>query len=212
MALQATFRPIDKWPGNRTASYQRKRSTFKASYSDTLSLLEDELVKIGGKQVVIRAGFEPKDIRNDRWPRSSARPKSDPGVIVSCQSKQGALSFPCDRFDAWEDNLRAIAKSLEALRMVDRYGVTRGNEQYKGFAQLPPAPTSEKKMATSEAADFIARHSTFSAIRIGSDLGIFREAYRQAARKLHPDTGSGSHESFVQLSQAEAVLNGVFNQ
>jgi hypothetical protein len=37
----------------------------------------------------------------------------------------------------WRDNLRAIALGLEALRAVNRYGITRGiGEQYAGFLQL----------------------------------------------------------------------------
>lgn len=208
MALQAIFRPIDKWPNNRTPSHARKRATFRASYNDTLSLLESELEKLRAKHVIIQAGFEPKDIRNDGWPRSSARPKNDPGVIVSFQTGKGPLSFPCDRFDAWEDNLRAIAKSLEALRAVDRYGVTRGEEQYKGFAQLP-APEAAGKMTRTEAAEFLSAHSSFHSNMILTLSGSFREAYRQAARRLHPDVNGGSHDQFVKLGQAEAILNEV---
>lgn len=44
--------------------------------------------------------------------------------------RRGHLSYPCDTFTTLQDNLRVIALALEALRMVDRYGVTRRGEQY----------------------------------------------------------------------------------
>jgi hypothetical protein len=60
-------------------------------------------------------------------------------VILSFDSKHGPLSYPCDRYTQWQDNVRAIALSLEALRSVDRYGVTRRAEQYCGWQRLPGA-------------------------------------------------------------------------
>lgn len=198
--IQVQFRPILIWPGKRTPN--REQSRFKASYPDTLGLLETELEKLHAKQIIIQAGFQLNEIRADGWPKSSARPK-DPGVILNFQSKNGPLSFPCDTFPAWEDNLRAIAKSLEALRMVDRYGVTRGNEQYKGFAQLSEAPV---EMTLDDAAAFVAHHSGNHPNNILTWPHGYRESYKLAARKLHPDAG-GSHDLFVKLGQAQTVLN-----
>lgn len=144
MALQARFVPLGPVSGR---SAGRRRATFRIGYSDRLSLLESELAKLGAKEIVIQAQFEAKDIRNDGWPRSSARPKG-PAVVLSFQSKHGPLSYPCDSYDAWEDNLYAIALALEALRAVDRYGVTKRAEQYKGWAQLPPAKPSGSDFST----------------------------------------------------------------
>lgn len=194
--LKATFRPLEQWPGKPTPSYARKRSTFRASYPDTLALLASEIEKLNGKGIVIQAYFTRGEIRNDGWPRSSARP-SQPGVIVSFHAAKGALSFPCDTFDAWEDNLRAIAKSLEALRQVDRYGVTRSSEQYRGFAQIE-APGAAKSMDKSSAEAFIRAH--------GNGSGTLPDAYRYAARVLHPDMSTGSHEQFVKLQEAKRIL------
>src|SRR5690606_24676973 len=59
-----------------------------------------------------------------------------PGVILSFDSKVGHLSYPCDTFTSWQDNLRAVALALEALRKLDRYGVTKRGEQYRGFLAI----------------------------------------------------------------------------
>jgi hypothetical protein len=42
--LNAKFKPLDIWPGKRTPS--RSDSQFRASYEDTLNLLENELAKL----------------------------------------------------------------------------------------------------------------------------------------------------------------------
>jgi len=207
--LNATFRPLDKWPGERTK--KRKDATFRATYPQTLDLLESELKWIGAHDTVIQVeGLTRDDIRNDGWPRSGnwTNGYGGPGVILSCESSKGPISMPCDRFGDWQDNLRAIAKSLEALRMVDRYGVTRGNEQYRGWAQIA-APTNGK-MSREEAAFFIA--SILSAHQ-ENVLAQPASYIRQAQQKYHPDrVGTESeklarHEIFVRIGQAEAVLN-----
>lgn len=51
-------------------------------------------------------------------------------------TQDDSYQFACDRFLRWEDNLRAITKTLDALRAVDRYDVVQGGEQYAGFKQL----------------------------------------------------------------------------
>lgn len=212
--IDARFVPVESWPGKETSNYERKSAPFRASYASTLDLLEKELAALRAKDITIQAYFQRKDIRNDGWPRSSAPKPSKPGVIVSFDVRKGAyingkwvetvteMSFPCDRFNSWEDNLRAIAKALEALRMVDRYGVTQSGEQYKGLARLA-APSTE--MGVIEAAMFIAGFSSIPKDHILN--GALEQAYRRAAAVLHPDAPGGSHEQFVRLQQAKAVLD-----
>lgn len=49
---------------------------------------------------------------------------------------EDAYQFAVDTFVHWQDNLRAIALGMEALRKVARYGIVKGNEQYSGWKQL----------------------------------------------------------------------------
>jgi DnaJ-domain-containing protein 1 len=48
----------------------------------------------------------------------------------------------------------------------------------------------------------------FTLEQILNDKAAFADAYRSAARKLHPDTG-GSQDAFVKLQQARTVLDQV---
>lgn len=51
-------------------------------------------------------------------------------------TQEDSMQLACDRFLSWEDNLRAITKTLESLRAVARYEVIQDDEQYAGFKQL----------------------------------------------------------------------------
>jgi hypothetical protein len=205
--------PIVQWPGKQTPAWSRQRSRFSARYSQTLALLERELEQLGATNVVLQVALEGKHIRQDGKPRAGAPQPTHPGVILSFNTPQGALSFPCDTYDRWEDNIRAIALTLEHLRAIDRYGVTKHGEQYTGWKALPPAPASPSNgMTPDEAAAYIARHAGgecgkpyYSPTDLLNSRTICDVAYHRAARNLHPDTG-GSHEDFVRLQHAAEVL------
>lgn len=197
------FRPIDQWPGTR--SRLPKSSPFKASYTDTESLLRRELRMLGAKQVVIQLDLPESKIRRDGMPYADARPVSA-GVILSFESPKGSLSFPCDRFDRWQDNLRAVALALEALRKVDRYGVTRQNEQYRGWAKLGGPADAIGFASAGEAANYIGRFIDWLPSMVLMDV---HSAFRQAARKVHPDVEGGSAEEFKRLVMArDLILKG----
>jgi len=165
--LNATFRPLTQWPpGPRTET--KKDGRFKATWVQTLDLLEHELGKLRAKDVVIQIEDPEgiKGIRNDGSIRIVSRSyfRSLSGIVLSFESPKGNISMPCDRYEFWQDNLRAIALSLEALRAVDRYGVTRGNEQYRGWAQLP---ASNGKLTRQDAIELIALVGSGSVSTLG---------------------------------------------
>lgn len=201
--LEARFVPLERWPRKKRGSYSQTRAPFKASYPNTLDLLETELRQLNAKNVTIEADFTPRDIRNDGWPRSSARPKS-PGVIVSFDSKHGALALPCDRFNAFEDNLRAIAMHLHHLRKSNLYDIAQAGEQYCGWAALP-AEGGTGLTTVGDAAAFLARHSGFETKQIEYSADVMTAAYRTAAQRLHPDRGGETH-LFQQLQNAMKLL------
>jgi hypothetical protein len=203
--LNARFKPLDRWTGGERTK-DRKAAQFKANYLQTLDLLEYELGKLRADHVVIQIEDpeQHRRIRNDGsmtmadkyWP-------TKPGVILTFESPKGNISMPCDRYPHWRDNLRAIALSLEALRAVDRYGVTRGNEQYRGWTQIG---NGNGKMDRAAALKFV---ETLAGAPFGRAVTaeIIAEVCRALRIKHHPDRG-GSHETFVAIGQAEEVLCG----
>lgn len=217
MNVEATFRPIDHWPGTLTPPGKRQRARFKAGRSDTMELLQRELRHLGARSVVIQLDLRERDIRLDGWPRADARPPGHPGVVLAFQSKHGPLKYPCDTFTDWRDNLRAIALALEALRKVDRYGVTRRGEQYRGWKALPGGENAVQVQTPEDAARWLASVDGWAGLEEGASvdeqtaqiLGVpdhYRAAYRHAARKLHPGAG-GDTQQFSMLQQVRGILD-----
>ena len=202
-----TFRPIDTWPGDQTRTPQRSR--FGASWSSTDDLLERELAMLKARNVVIQLALDESDIRIDGKPRANARPRHQ-GVILAFDSRYGPLKYATDTFDRWQDNLRAIALGLEALRKVDRYGITKRGEQYTGWKALPSGTPGAVAMTPSEAARLLAvwglednHESTVAQVAV--DPKLRAEAYRKAAKRMHPARG-GHADDFRRLQDAKAVL------
>jgi hypothetical protein len=195
--LKYQFRPLD-WTGPLTPAATRKQATFKATYPATLGLLFREAGKLGARGLVLQVDISERYIRTDGLPYANARYGSNPGVIVSFESNHGPLRYATDAYTEWQDNLRAIALSLEALRAVDRYGVSKRGEQYTGWKALPAGVSG---FGTAEAALRWMREQIPSADATSSP----RLMYRNLARTLHPDAG-GSAEDWDRLDSARQLL------
>lgn len=198
--IGAIFRPIDTWPAEPTRD--RKHSPFSAKLGVTLQLLARELRAIEGRQVVLQVALRDDDIRIDGFPKAN-RNAVHPGVILAFESNQGPLKFAVDLFWNWEDNLRAVALGLEALRKVDRYGITRRGEQYTGWKALPSGahdPTYGMHTAD-QARNWLQReYGDPGQVVIDTDATL-----RRALRQSHPDTG-GDAESFQRVIRAKELL------
>lgn len=185
--IDCRFKPITGWPSKPTPSWSRYRSPFKVGWQQTLDLLERELNHLSAKNITIEGFFHPSQIRNDGWPKSSARP-SQPGVILSFDTKRGRMVMSCDRYPDWEANLRAIALTLERLRSVERYGITtERQEQYIGWLKLPESSAIDE--ATECARRLIALACVGHAPSdLLSDRALFEKVAGEALRRNHSDT------------------------
>lgn len=207
MALVYRCAPLPPaWPGERTRT--RKPSPFKVNWTSTMRVLETEIRALNGRDVVMRLSVGADQIRIDGGVKANAR-ISDPSVIIEFRAGPDVLSFPCDRFNWWEDNVRAIALALEALRKVDRYGV-RAGRQYEGFKALPGGSSPQLAMTDARAADLLHQWSEqrWSTASILDSAEVAKHALRVAARIAHPDNvESGSTEAFQELQEVKRVLS-----
>lgn len=184
---------------HRPAIRRRKVSQFSAKWGDTLDLLERELSHLGVNRAVLQVDAERSEFRLDGMLRSNARLNS-PAVAISFTSKGRPLSFPCDTYADWQDNIRAIALALEALRKIDRYGVTSKGEQYTGWAALPM--NGQHVFANrADAMRFLQTIVGESMVATNNIEGILRAA--EVA--THPDKG-GRADDFKLVQAARAVL------
>ena len=190
-------RPIEKWPREMTRS--RKRAPFHATYGATMDLIAKELRMLGAKAPVLLMALDESQIRLDGRPYAKAIP-AHPGVILSFTVGKQQMQFPCDAFQTWPENLRAIALALEALRKVDRYGVTKQGEQYAGWKALPP-PNGDH-WTPAAARDFLR---TIIGGRV--DALPIAAAIRECEIETHPDRG-GNPSDFNKVQTARKLLLG----
>jgi hypothetical protein len=112
------------WP--RTDSAKRERSKFDATVPRALAFLEDEVRRLGAKNLVLSSNFT-----------LGAAP-DDPGVCAYFDYQELKAAIPSDRWLRVEDNLHAIAKTIEAMRGIERWGAKNMiKAAFTGFAALP---------------------------------------------------------------------------
>ena len=210
--MRYQIRPLSPWPGAVTAS-RKSSGVFQADWDSTLALLRDEVDKLDGQYpVIIQIDVGELDLRQDGMLKTRAHVGPFPGVIVSFTSRHGPLQYVSDAYEqrytgslpGWQANVRAVALALEALRAVDRYGVSKRGEQYSGWKALPrggsgfgSADEAEQWMRKYYASDR-GNHGPGDELPLG-------ELHRRMARMLHPDAG-GSVADWDRLDNARQLL------
>lgn len=176
--LDLIFKPLPIWPRKATAG--RRISPYRSRWEVTLRDLERELGHLKATEVDIALGVRPEDLTRAGQVRAGVKP-THPGVEVSFLTPKGRFVYVTDACIDWKDNVRSVALGLEALRAVNRYGITPEGEQYRGFMQL------EDPMVV-WGRELIAKHGTA----------------RKALMATHPDRG-GSAGDFQAVQAASEV-------
>lgn len=177
------------WPGGhpRTLRTNQKRAQFKATFGAAVQQIINELRLLGASYPVISTN---QPLRRDGLPSATRTYIHDHGVAVYFlwDGKQRVLAS--DKWDRIEDNLRAVAKTIESMRGIERWGVSQAIERsFEGFTALPaPAgPNWESLLG-------VSREWSLDAIE---------DAYKRLCLQAHPDRG-GSHERMSALNDAIA--------
>lgn len=174
------------WPSGqpRTDRWKRARSNFNVSQMNAQEGIFAEIKRLGGRNPIMSTNIR---LRNDGLPYAQQSRIDDPGVAVYFTLKGRPMVFACDKWDQIKDNMRAIQKTIEALRGIERWGSGEMMQQaFTGFMALPPA---EKEWWTILAVDR------------SMPLDIVEMSYKRLAMKAHPDNG-GSHEEMSKLNAA----------
>jgi hypothetical protein len=170
LARLVTFRPLE-----RPLTCLNRRSPFSANWGVTVRELARELRLHGARLTVLEVDLRERDFRVDGMPRADRSARS-PGVRLSFKATgvpgQPNLLYEAVEFSHWQDNVRALALGLDALRKVDRYGISKRGQQYTGWKALEAG---------------------------GPDVARGRELIEElggpanALRATHPDTRNGGY-------------------
>lgn len=164
-------------------TYDRKEGL---SIAEATQRVLEELQRMGIERddVVISSNLR---LRLDGLPASQQRAPEDCGVAVYWRSGAGTRCMGIDRYDRVQDNLAAIAATLDAMRAIERHGgATILDRAFQGFVALP-APT--------------AWWQTLKLKGPSVTRGDVESAYRKLAMEHHPDRG-GDAASMADINRA----------
>lgn len=176
----------DGWPRTKTPA----RSRFDVPFTMVRDGVLEEIARMGGRYAVLSTNVK---LRRDGLPYANQRTPEDPGVAVYFERNGKQMVFACDRWDRVKDNIRAIQKTIEAMRGIDRWGASDMLERAFSAFEALPAPHGPSIRSWREVLGFPpgARPD-----REGIDI-----AYRSQAKSAHPDVG-GSADAFAELQRA----------
>lgn len=128
--------------------------------------------------------------KSDGMPRSGQPLPDDPGVAVYFELDGRQVVLACDKWLRIEDNIAAIAKTLEAMRGLERWGVSDMlRRAFTGFQALPNPDTPE------DWRDVLGCHGV-------DDIEEIKARWRRLAQQQHPDRHSGDADQFVRINAA----------
>jgi hypothetical protein len=189
----------------------RQHSQFGGRHRDALSAFAtgqdviDELARLGAGSWVITSNLPSRGLEG--IPYADAPRGVDPGIAVWFAYKRVERVLACDRWYRPEENLRAIAKSIEAMRGLERWGVADVLESvFTGFAAaLPPGAPPAAKRPWRDVLE-MGNHQMLDA---SDQLAVAKARHRKLIAEAHPDAG-GDHvraaELNAALTEAEAEL------
>lgn len=128
-------------------------------------------------------------VNKDGWLLAKQKKIIDPGVAIYFVLDRVSRCIPCDMYLKPEDNMAAIAATLDALRTVERHGSQMFNAAFSGFDALP-APKNSSARSWQEVLEYF-----------GIDIAEAEKAYKIARKNAHPDHG-GNDDEFNEVQEA----------
>jgi hypothetical protein len=183
MSEHATAYPL-AWPPGFPRTKRPGKSQFRVTLNGALNGVHDELRRLGAKHIVLSSNVT----------LGNHRPE-DTGVACYFVRAGRQLCIPCDAWDKVEDNLRAIEKTINAQRGIERWGGKHlVDAAFDGYVALPPPGRSLED----------ATWRRVLGVDDGADLGTVERAYRKLAIAHHPDQG-GDPDQMARINAAIVV-------
>ncbi len=190
-----------QWPAGwqRTPATSREWGSFKGTLDsirrellneiDAIALGRDARTRTIRNYVVISTNFP---LRRDGEIHAGAKEPTDPGVAVYFKRKGKQVCLASDKYDRVWKNMRAISKSIEAMRGIERWGSSQLLDRaFTGFAALPEQ-TQPKWF------EILGVNET-------DDVATIEAARRTCVKRYHPDGTEPDPVKFHQMSEAYRI-------
>lgn len=158
--------------------------------------LQGELDLLGAASPILSTNVE---LRMDGQPRSGMPEPADTGAAVYFSLRNRPIVLACDRWNSVAGNVAAIAAHINALRGMERWGVGSVEQAFSGYASLPAPAAAENWRAV-----LGVPHS--------ASLEVAEAAFRDAARRAHPDMPGGDAEAMGRLNRSIAAARREFGR
>lgn len=185
------------WPAHYPRNPRPKFARFHVTFAVARDHLLNELRLMGARNVVISSNVP---LRRDGLPYANHGAVEDAGVAVYFERDGKPMCIPCDEWRGAVNNVRAIGKTVEAVRGIERWAAkAMVDAAFEGIAALPETATAGDAWWWTLGADPDA------------DLAEVRRLYTRLAKEHHPDVGGDREEweriqaAYEQAKQAVAV-------
>jgi len=180
-----------QWPAHWQRTERPRQSQFKVTQVQAQRGIMRELTLLGARDIVLSTNIE---LRRDGMPYSGRKSPEDKGVAVYFTLNGEQQCIPCDKWSSIAENMRAIEKTVEALRGLERWGAKEMvNAAFRGFKALP-----EKTIVTPYQSKL-----WYEVLEVAPTASreVIKAAYRQQLLKTHPDQG-GDVAAFNEVQKA----------
>lgn len=176
------------WPEGWLRAKSRQSAPFQMSLGGAVEHLMNELRLMGARYPVLSSNMT---LRQDGLPYAKQRQPDDPGVAVYFQWRGKQMTFACDRWSKVEDNVRAVGKTVEALRGIERWGASDMMERAFSAFEALPAPGQAVTLSCWDILN-VEPHASPEEIK---------SAWRKRMKSAHPDHG-GTRDEYEEVQRA----------
>ncbi len=183
-----------RWPSDRvkTPPGEREKSRFATSLRVATNNVLREVRLLGGYYPQITSSVAGRVTSSGTAVLLRGNGKSlNPAVAVYFMDGTRKCVFTCDKWTDLAANMQSIAKSIEAIRGLDRWGANMRERAMQGFLALPDP--ADRGWRTVLGFDEDAEAITMAKVQAN---------YRARAREAHPDLRGGNEQWMRELNLA----------
>lgn len=177
------------WPVGYKRTASQINSRFKITMDQAQRFLRAEISRMGGTELIVSTNIPIKKdgLMYADW---MSRRMDDSGVAIYFTYKKKKISMCCDQYIRVWENVYALGKGIEALRGMERWGVSDFLDRaFTGFKALPDSIEMD--------------YAWYKILNVDQNASVdeIKAAYKAKVKVAHPDAG-GSVASFNLIQKA----------